>query len=430
MNNKYILSVLAGGLLFAACSKEDPFHGGDKEDGRISKTALLLSVKDDVLATTRADEADVNLDEFNVLFFKEGNSQPAAKYKFGEMPDVVTLPVGSYTCTATYGEDRQAEWESPYFLGTSDAFEVNAYEITSEISPIVCALENIKVTINFDASLRSAMSDDSYVEVKVGDSSSLKYGIAEADAKKAGYFKHGEEISLVAVFHGAVNGEETVETKSLANVAKGCHYNITFRLHTGGGADATGDADANVNVDATVSVTDVVRDVELPDDELLDDNERPKENGGDDPEPPVPGGDAPTIELNGGDISDNPYQGSSMSTCVLTMKSVAEGGFTTFICNIKSEKLEPELPGMGLPTHIDLAHPDRMEIPDGYTVDDVLGILNNFQFPTDVLGKKEATIDLSNFIGLMGALGEGQHAFELIVGDANGETVKTLTLNF
>ncbi len=430
MKNQYILSLLAGALIFTACSKEDPFRGDSKGDGQLVKSALLMEVKNDALNVTRAD-ADVNIDEFNVLLFKEGNSQPYAKYKYGEMPEVVTLPAGSYTCTATYGEDRHAEWESPYFLGSSEAFEVKAGEITSEVGRIVCTLENVMVTINFDASLRSVMSADSYVEVKVGDSASLKYGTAEADAKKPGYFKHDKEISLVAVFHGQVNGVETVETKSLADVAKGCHYNITFRLHSGGGADATGDADADVTVDASVSVTDVTRDVELPDDELLDDSERPSEGGGEEPPtPPVPGGEAPTIQLNGGELADTPYAGSSMTTCVLTMKSESDAGFTTFICNIKSEVLEPELPVMGLPTHIDLAHPEKMEIPEDHTLEEVMGILEGFKFPTDVAGKKEATVDLSNFIGLMGALGPGQHAFELIVGDANGETVKTLTLNF
>ncbi len=431
MKNQYILSILAGAMIFSACSKEDPFRGESKGEGKLAKSALLMEVKNDALNVTRADN-DVNIDDFNVILFQDGNSQPYAKYKYGEMPEVIALPAGSYTCTATYGEDRQAEWESPYFLGSSEAFEVKAGQITSEVGRIVCTLENVMVTINFDASLRSAMSADSYVEVKLGDSASLHYGTAEADAKKAGYFKHSEEISLVAVFHGTVNGVETVETKSLADVAKGCHYNITFRLHTGGGADASGDADADVTVDASVSVTDVARDVELPDDELLDDSERPKEDGNDPepPTPPVPGGEAPTIQLNGGELADTPYAGSSMTTCVLTMKSESDAGFTTFICNIKSEVLEPELPGMGLPTHIDLAHPEKMEIPDGFTIDDVLGILDGFKFPTDVAGKKEATVDLSDFIGLMGALGPGQHAFELIVGDANGETVKTLTLNF
>lgn len=434
MKNLYIVSILAGTLALGSCSKEAPFSGasedGDGTTGQVSKSALVMEVKNDAITTTRA-EADVDINDFNILFFKNGNSQPVANYKYGEMPEVITLPVGSYTCTATYGENRQAEWDSPYFLGSSEAFEVRAYEITSEISRIECTLENIMVTINYDASLRSAMSPDSYVEVKVGNSASLRYGVAEADAKKAGYFKHDNEISLVAVFHGTVNGVETVETKSLANVSKGLHYNITFRLHTGGGSDATGDANTDVNVDASVSVTDVVRDVELPEEELLDDSERPTEDPGDGPQPPVPGGNPPTILLNGGELLDTPYQGASMTNCVLTMTSESEGGFTTFVCNIKSELLESELPGMGLPTHIDLAHPENMEIPEGYTLEDVMGVLQGFQFPTDVLGKKSATVDLTNFIGLMGQLGSGQqHAFELIVGDANGETVKTLTLNF
>lgn len=428
MKNIHIIPFLAGSLLLAACSKEDNFKPDSRSEGQFAKAALSMEVKADALSKTRA-VPDVDVNQFTVSFYKKGDNQPYTKYTYGEMPEIVTLPAGVYTCSATYGENRPAEWECPRFEGSSEEFQVNAYEITSYIDPIVCTLQNVMVTVEFDASLRAAMSADSRVEVKVGESASLNYGIAEADAKKAGYFQHGSEVSLVAVFYGNINGVQTVETKSLANVSKGCHYNIIFRLHNGGGADGTGDADADVNVDATVTITDVTRDVPLPEETLLDDSERPKEDN-DDPKPPVPGGDAPAILLNGGEVESTPYDGASMTQCVLTMKSVADGGFTTFVCNIHSEMLEPALPGMGIPTHIDLAHPEMMELQEGQKVEDVLATLQGLGFPTDVAGKKNAEINLTSFIGLMGALGAGEHSFELIVGDANGQTTRTLTLKF
>lgn len=431
MKKSYFLPFLAAGLMLTGCSKENPFDPTDGE-GEFLKSALSMDVQAQALNKTRA-EVDVDINEFNVVFTREGHSEPEVTYKYGEMPEVVTLPEGSYIVTATYGENRQAEWESPYFLGKSESFDVTRYEITSYIDPIVCRLENVMVTIDYDAELRAAMSADSYVEVKVGNSGSLNYGIAEADAKKAGYFRHSDEISLVAVFHGTVDGAETVETKSLKDIQKGCHYNVTFRLHNGGPGSGTGDISGDVTVDADVTVVDVERDVEIGDEPLLDDNERPTESdepgpGPEDPEDPK--GEAPTILLNGGELLDTPYDGTSMSSCVVSMTSTAEGGFTTFICNIHSEALEPALPDMGIPSHIDLANPEAMTLPEGATLESLMEQLKDFGFPLDVKGKKSTELDLTQFLQAMAMLGPGQHAFELIVGDANGETTRTLTLNF
>ncbi|MDE5868912.1 MAG: hypothetical protein K2H18_01660, partial [Muribaculaceae bacterium] len=63
-------------------------------------------------------------------------------------------------------------------------------------------------------------------------------------------------VSLVATFHGEVEGIPTVETKSFDQVQKGHHYKITFKLHTQSD-EHYGEADATVNVDASVTTVDL-----------------------------------------------------------------------------------------------------------------------------------------------------------------------------
>lgn len=423
MKKLYILPLVAAAMLSTACSSEHPFDfdGDGNGEGQILKSALAVSIEADELvrqnAPTRA--ADANIDDFNVIFYKAGSTVPVASYRYGDMPEVISLPAGSYSCTATYGENRIAEWESPYFLGASETFDVTAYEITSYIEPIVCHLENVKVSIDFDSALRAKMSPDSYVEVKVGSSSSLNFGIAEADAQKAGYFMHTDEVSLVAVFYGTVDGSKVVETKSLDNIRKGYHYKIKFKLHIGSGDSSTGDADANVNVDADVNVIDVTRNVSLGEDPLLDDNERPTEGGGDDPSPdPNP---APTIEADAPVNLDAVNDGDSLSSCVLHIKSSDEGGFTQLVCDIESNSLTPEeLAGVGLSSHLDLVN----------TPADMADPLANLGFPVNVGGQNDVTFNLTPFLTLLKALGPDEHHFILTVGDANGTTVKTLKIKF
>lgn len=424
MKKTYIAPFLAAALLAGGCSKENPFGGESGDEGQILKSALSVSIKADGMERQNIrTRAEANVDDFTVIFTQQGHAEPVRKYKYGEMPDVVTLPAGTYTCTATYGELRQAEWESPYFLGSSETFEVSPYEITSYIEPIECKLENIKVTIDFDSELRNAMSEDTYVEVKVGQSSSLNFTKAEADSQKAGYFMHTAETTLVATFHGKINGVETVENKSMKDIAKGNHYKITFRLHPDSGSGSGGDITGDVTVDASVTVVDVTRNVPLGEEPLLDDSERPTEGGDDNPPtPPVPPvGQAPTIE--GVAPIDLETVNTVDGTVPVGLKvvSTADGGFTKFDVEIVSPDLTAEgLSLVGLEPNLNLA-----ETPDNCSA-----ILANFGFPVNVKGQKEANIEISTtLLGMLADVGAGhEHQFILTVTDANGTTVKALKL--
>lgn len=423
MKKLFIFPLLA--LLMGGCAKDDPFNSkGDVEEGQLLKSALGIELKaDEIVKRKKMTRAvDFNANDFNVVICQSGSTVPFKTFKYGEMPDVITLPKGDYTCTATYGENTLAEWENPYFLGKSEVFTVNPYEITSYIAPIICKLENIKVSIVFDDELKSKMSADSHVLVKVGDNQGLTYTVEEADAAKAGYFKHTDETTLVATFEGSIDGQKIVETKSMKNIEKGNHYRITFKLHRHPGDDNTGDVDSDIQIDASVSVVDVERDIELPGDDLLDDKERPKE---DDPTP-GPGPDDPVVkapEIVGVapiDLDKVNHIDASVPVGI-TVNSYAAGGFEKFDVVIVSEQLTPEeLTNVGLSDKLDLA-----ETPENFAEP-----LSNFGFPTNVKGQKEAKIEISTFLlGMLKAVGQGyEHKFIITVTDANGTVEKTLNL--
>lgn len=429
MKKIYLIPLLSAGLLMAGCSKEKGFEGEMSDDeGQVLKTALDMSTTSDQIMVTRAEQG-VDLSNFKINFIKKGETVTTKSYTYSEMPDVVTLKVGTYTATAELGQDLNAEWENPYFKGQSKEFNIEAYKITSFISPIECALMNIKATIAFDETLLAAMSPDSYVEVKVGDNLGLNFTTAEATSGKAGYFKHTNENTLVATFHGTVNGSEIVESKSYEGIDKGRWYKLTFKLHQNSGGDPTGGASGEIMVDASVTTEDVNADVTLEDDAPLDDSDRPNWGGGDDPEPPTPDNAPEIIAISQGMVFDTPWSVTAASECEFKIISHAEGGMQEFTCEIISQDLTPEeLGSMNLPNVLDLVNepaPDS-KYPNYWNV------LGNdpFNFPTNVGGQSEVIFKLSDFMGMMAVFGNHQHTFRFHVKDANGEVNKDLILQF
>lgn len=414
-------------LLFAAgCGKESPFDPEKNDgEGQILKSAIAVDMKvDETIRKKVNTRADVTTDDFTVIFTKEGELAPTKKFKYSEMPDIVSLPAGDYICAATYGENRLAEWDSPYFVGVSDSFTVNPYEITSYVAPIECRLENIKVTIDFDSNLKATMSEDSYVEVKVGSSSSLKYGIAEAETSKAGYFMHTAETTLVATFIGKVDGVDVSETKSLNNVNKGNHYKITFKKHAG--SDPTGGTGTlGVEVDATVKVVNVERNIQIEDEKLLDDSERPREDPVNpnpvNPNPELPTAKAPEIVGLGAVKLDEVNDGNQLTECQIKIYSYAENGIEELYCDIESPTLTPdELALVGLASHLDLAvTPEDLQTP-----------LGRLGFPINQKGQKEVDFNITDFLPLLQALGEGEHHFVITIKDANGSSTRHLIIKY
>ena len=423
MKTKYLLSLLTSLLLFTSCEELGFNITTDQGAGRFSTSSILLDVRDNsnVVYNSPATRAG-ELDDFKILFFKGDSPAPEESFTYSQMPDVVVLPVGTYRVVASKGTDVEADWDSPYYLGESKSFQILKDSITSDIDPIVCRLQNVMVTVEFDPILISAMSEDSRVEVKVGDNAGLNF--TKATEGRAGYFKY-EGNSLAATFYGTVEGAETVETKSFDTVEQGVHYKIRFKLHSQD-PDHSGQAGGDIFVEASVTPVNVDREVDPGEDTDLGDDERPMEGSdeGKDPETPVtpvPGDDqkAPEIvaeapvTLDGVNVIDD-----NLTSCVLNITSFADGGFTKFECKIDSNTLD--VTQVGLSNPLDLINPGSDE--DALIG---LGLLKEGQV---VKGSKEMKFDLTSFLTMISALGPGLHNFELTVADANGETTKTLIL--
>lgn len=438
MKKSYIYLMLSLIALFSSCSKENPFEViVETEHGQVRKSALGIDVRDEEMVQTRADN-EIKTDDFKISFFKNGSTTPKAVYRYGDMPDVVTLDKGKYIVKAEYGTDATAQW-APYYKGESEEFTIEPDKITDDIGEIICRLECVKVSILFAPILTQQMSEDSYVEVKVKDneSAALRFTKSHQQNAQSGYFHHEEGVSLVAVFDGYVEGVHTIKTESISEVKKGYHYKITFKLNTQE-SESKGDLTSGVSVNASVTVTDVERNVTVGEDEILDDNERPREEDPDDPNHPDTPADweGPTVSAAAplvipGLSTVTPVDGKISLECsqdilvddpnvTVILRFTSKIGFDEFYADIISPNLtEDELEGVGLAPHLDLVNPGGLE-----------GALTGLGLPCNIGGEKNVEFNISKFMPMLAIFGENNHTFEIHAKDKNGECVVTLNLNF
>lgn len=442
LNKIYIWGILAAGMV--SCSQEAPF-GDNSNDGigRFLTSALSLDVREDKV--TRVDEKGIpSANDFEVCFYDvKDTDRPVKKFEsYGAMPEVVMLPAGEYFIEVKYEpayESSSAGFNRAHYSGkTSENFTVKVDEIVDKIKPIECHLSNVRVSVNYDASLYSEMSADSYVNVKVGESGSLNFSKTE---KRDGYFEYDEDSkTLVATFFGVVEGikMEGENLKTFTDVQPGKYYNLTFKLNK-----TESSAPGNIETDnSSFSIEAVLEEIEIDngttdvfpedDDPYIDDDLRP--DNGDDPNQ---GGDEPgPDEPNNPDNPDTPDDPSkpgpvitgsdevdlsgindalSMTTCILYI--TAEAGIKEFIVTIDSPELVADLKDManweGDASVLDFIHPGEKE---GF----LSGLLEK-EVGECLIGETYMEFDISSFLSMLESF-SGIHKFNVKVTDLNGKS--------
>lgn len=417
---KYINIALAAASLLAAggCDKENPFGTGADDKGFLSREALELELKNEE-RVMRAGGPDVYQSKVEIV---NASGEVTHEYRYADMPEIVTLPVGDYTVRASYGDNPVAAWDSPYYYGES-SFTIEADKITTDIDPVVCRLANVKVTIIFDGSLAPLMGDDAKVTVKAGEKGSLEYTLADQD--RAGFFAYDEGSSLTATFSGTIQGYYITETKAYDVIQVGTHYSITFKMRTLGDGDVGTIKPGGVVLDATVTEEDVTGDIDptLPPQES---DMRPVEGGQEGPgpdDPPVdPGKDITQlirIEGQGFDISQE-QQIEDMESTVVIIET--ENPITGFEVDIISDTLDADsLESVGFTDHLDLVNPGDFE-------EALIGFFFQQEGYVKVPGEKYVKFDLTEFMPLLMPLGAAHHQFVLTVTTSDGTRAVTLKL--
>lgn len=484
-------------LGLASCSQEAPFGEESKSgSGRMLSSAINVELKVNENASVRSESNQATGDystralpsvkDFTIDFIEVDSSkqiiedQSPLTYTYGDMPDIVTLPVGSYVVKAHYGKNEEAAFNSPYYAGTSEVFEIEEGRVTSDINPIVCTLSNVRIGIIFDSSLINVMSEDSKVVVKVGTDSQKTLTYTKSTSEE-GYFKYAEgSNTLIATFDGTIDGEKVSEIKTYDKVQPGLYYKITFKYRSIETVDPSDPGNDKPNspvegvidpdrgstetdnlgfrINASMEIEDTTDsnidfdEIDDMDEYLEDDRPGPKpgddnnpggetpENpntpddpgsdqpGGDDPNDPgedQPGIDDPVVKgpeitasegINLNGVNDV----KKLNQCVLYIH--CDAGIKEFVADIDAPELTNDLQDMtgweSDASHLDLINPGEKK--------EFLDNLLQIETGEALIGQKDAKFDISEFLALLDSF-KGIHKFNVKVTDLNNNS-KTVTL--
>ena len=402
----YILFIAFATILsFSACDREKMDNDSTTEQGEGSlNLASLKGLSVDVSSTTITRASDeVNTDNYLIRIY-DVDCKLVQEWKYGELPEIFTLKVGTYTIQALSHEVQPAEFEKPFYYA-QESFTIEANKV-KDLEPLECKLQNIQVSVTYDDKLRELMGDDVKTTVSVGNAS-LSF---DKDDTRSGYFQSNQENDnvLTATMTGKIDGEQKSVPYPIKNVKAGQHRLIKFYLKyvNDDGYLEGGFTSLKLQVVAKCTIIEKGIIVDQEEDIIPD------------PNPSTPAGEKPTIEGVGFDI-DGSITFPIRTTIDVNVKIISLEKLANLKVKIVSNYLTEEmLSEVGLTSEFDLAYPG--EYGEG-----LAGL--NFPVGNEVIGATELNFAITEFTRLL--LEPGTHKFVITAIDQKQNQVeKTLTL--
>jgi len=403
--------------------------GATDVTGQLSLASMKMEVdlKVDTVAYPQS-RAGVDVSNF-LLTIKNSQGEQVEQYTYSEMPEIISLPVGTYTVVASSAEAATNGFDVPFYTGSTEQFTIKENELT-EVSALTCRLANVMISVEYDEELRKLMGEDVVTTVKIGDNS---LDIPSSETRKAYLIAPASAGSMDITLKGTIDGESVTEVKRVENVQAGQYNIIKYVLSPvdDGNNSVGGNLNIAINIDSSMTSSDETVGVNPGEEPGIDDfptdgGEEPGDGDGD-------GGDESGSEQNmptivGTDFNENPFdiskdvltvtKGQSVS---LSVTLLAPNKMAHVYVTIDSETLtEDVLVGVNLAKNFDLAEPGDLEAG-----------LKGLGFPTgtDVIGKEKIPFDITQFTSLLGIYGAANHNFIIRVVDQQGlEVTETLKI--
>lgn len=205
---RYIEAIYIGliGILLAGCQADqwESIEGG-----------FQITLSDEVTVTTKSTPEELGeptTDKFKLKIVNEATNNAAydGAYKSGTIP----AAAGTYTITATFGENPILALDDPYYKGEKTSVVVKDGETTSV--NISCSVANALATIFYADTAKFDEMYSSYgVEVKVNNYN-YNYSVTIGDGtKKSAYYQAGSKPTFT--FKGVLKGNNKEVSKVLEN---------------------------------------------------------------------------------------------------------------------------------------------------------------------------------------------------------------------
>lgn len=407
-------TLIASTLLFCAC------HTESMEDivnakGNLSLSSMKVGVNldvDVVYLDSRA-ESEIDLSNYIVTIYDK-YSQRAGQWVYSEMPEIVSLAVGTYTVEVKSAAEPSNGFDIPYYKGTATC-EVKENQVT-DVPAISCKLANMLFTVEYDESFQDKISEDVVTTITIGENS---LQIPASESRKAYLIAPDSETASMEVsLKGTIDGEVIDYSEHFDDVKSGVHNIIKYQfIPVSDGSVAGGAFSVSIAIDSSLTGSDESVSVNPGPEPGIDDfptggGEEPGDGDGEQNMPTIVGSN---FNGNPFDIENDVLNITGAAT--LKVKINAPNGIAHLYVDIQSETLD--VTEVGLSNSFDLAYPGDLQ--EG---------LNGLGFPTggEVIGKESTVFDISKFTVLLLTF-SGDHNFVIhVVDQQNLEVTKVLKL--
>lgn len=417
------LTLMAVLFTFSACHSEKMETGATDVTGQLSLASMKMEVDLKVDTVYPQSRAGVDVSNF-LLTIKNSQGEQVEQYTYSEMPEIISLPVGTYTVVASSAEAATNGFDVPFYTGSTEQFTIKENELT-EVSALTCRLANVMISVEYDEELRKLMGEDVVTTVKIGDNS---LDIPSSETRKAYLIAPASAGSMEITLKGTIDGESVTEVKRVDNVQAGQYNIIKYVLNSvddGTNSNVGGNLNIAINIDSSMTSSDETVGVNPGEEPGIDDfptdgGEEPGDGDGDGGDESGSDQNMPTIE--GTSFNEVPFD---IDNDRLTISGAAElkvtigapNGIANLFVEIISKTLD--VSEVGLPKSFDLAYP-------GENSDALSGL--GFPVGDKVIGQTEVPFDISNFTIFLPTF-KGNHDFKIRVVDSKGlEETKTLKL--
>ncbi|WP_279165591.1 DUF4493 domain-containing protein [Phocaeicola coprophilus] len=416
---------------FSACHSEKMETGATDVTGQLSLASMKMEVdlKVDTVVYPQS-RAGVDVSNF-LLTIKNSQGEQVEQYTYSEMPEIISLPVGTYTVVASSAEAATNGFDVPFYTGSTEQFTIKENELT-EVSALTCRLANVMISVEYDEELRKLMGEDVVTNVKIGDNS---LDIPSSETRKAYLIAPASAGSMDITLKGTIDGESVTEVKRVDNVQAGQYNIIKYVLNSvddGTNSNVGGNLNIAINIDSSMTSSDETVGVNPGEEPGIDDfptdgGEEPGDGDGDS-DGDGEGGITSDINITGKKLGDSSFDIDQTQTIT---------GATTLIVGIEApagiQNLKVKITSAGNDDfngigeglgEFDLAHSDSMN-ENAQAMIPVLGL------PIDdaVLNQTNLDFNISKFTSMLSGF-KGTHTFKITVTDNQGKTEsKSLVIN-
>ena len=411
--NRLFLALISISIAFVSCNKEN-YKYPDKQGGE-GQISLKIESKGSFTIPLKSSTVDVSTFKVNI---KKDGVIVTSWTKYSDVPNVISLEIGTYTFEAFSSEGNVAAFDQPIYYGSQD-FTIEPNKVST--INLTCKLSNMKVSILCSDAFKRELKDYVVTVSRSGKDAEgapntgfLDFDATIINANRSGYFAVAP-LNINVLAYRVLDGSEVNHNITIDKVAAMDHHIIKLN------AVETGDvAVGSITVD--YSTNNIEHDVVIDgEDETPVDPIGPPVDPDPEPEPdPVV---VPTV-VGAGIESDLVLSTAEASTAVVDIAiTTNKSGIAKLVVILDSPDLTPDLLlGMGIDPVNGFDMANLVPGTDLHTNLTDLGLLAG--------GDPKGKIDYKFSIGaFMPLLTPNTHKFHVAVTDGDGnETKKTLTV--